>query len=234
MELSKLAEHRSRIYGFLSSFYNGVPKEEFINKLLSEGFLVELENLATLAEGELREGAELLEQFLRLNSERRLEELTEELAVEFTRLFRGIKPKYSPPPPYESVYRNEGRVMGASTLRVINTYLEAGFALNEEFGGPPDYIGTELKFLALASYREAESWKKGDMKEAERLLKVQKRFVEEHALAWIPNFCDVILQEAESEFYKGVAKLTRGFLKLDAEQLTEALRFVEEVKNGGA
>jgi|Deesub1362B_J571_1020462.scaffolds.fasta_scaffold00565_14 TorA maturation chaperone TorD len=227
-QLNKLAENRSRIYGFLCEFYNGVPREEFVKKLLSEDFLRELKNLATLAEGELREGAELLEQFLRLNSERNIEELTEQLAVEFTRLFRGIKPKYSPPPPYESVYRDEGRVMGASTLQVMNTYLDAGFALNEEYGGPPDYIGTELKFLALASYREAESWGKGDRREAERLLRVQQRFIEEHALAWIPRFCDVILQEAESEFYKGVAKLTRGFLRLDAEQIAETLKLVEE------
>ncbi len=225
---AEIALRRSTIYAFLSSFYNSVPKEEFVAKMLSEGFQKELRALAQLAGGELREGAELLEQFLKLNRERELEKLTEELAVEFTRLFRGIKKGYSPPPPYESVYLGEDRVMGEATQKVMSKYLKAGFALNEEYGGPPDYIGTELKFLALASYREAESWRKGDRKEALRLLEVQKSFLEEHILAWVPRFCDVVLQEAESDFYRGVAKLTRGYLSLDAEQLKEVLELAEK------
>ncbi len=225
---AEIAVRRSTIYAFLSRFYNGVPTEDFVARMLTEGFQKELKALAQLAEGELREGAELLEQFLRLNRERELEKLTEELAVEFTRLFRGIKKGYSPPPPYESVYLGEGRVMGVATQRVMSKYLKAGFALNEEYGGPPDYIGTELKFLALASYREAESWRKGDRKEALRLLRVQKSFLEEHILAWVPRFCDVMLQEAESDFYRGVAKLTRGYVNLDAEQLKEVLELAEK------
>lgn len=223
----EIALKRSTIYAFLSSFYNAVPREEFVAKMLSESFQKELGELAKLADGELREGAELLEQFLRLNRERELEKLTEELAVEFTRLFRGIKKGYSPPPPYESVYLGEGRVMGVATQKVMNHYLKAGFALNEEYGGPPDYIGTELKFLALASYREAESWKKGDKREALRLLKVQKTFLEEHVLAWVPKFCDVMLKEADTDFYRGVAKLTRGYLSQDVEQLKEILELAE-------
>lgn len=223
-----IALKRSIIYAFLSRFYNGVPTEEFVGRLLSEGFQKELGAIAELADGELREGVELLEQFLKLNRGRDIEKLTEELAVEFTRLFRGIKKGYSPPPPYESVYMGEGRVMGEATQKVASLYLKAGFALNEEYGGPPDYIGTELKFLSLASYREAESWKKGDRKEALRLLEVQRSFLEEHALAWIPKFCDVMLQEAENDFYRGVAKLTRGYLNLDAVQLKEILKLVGE------
>ena len=227
-QLYQLARNRSRVYAFLAQFYNGVPEEEFVGRLLKEEFMENLKKLSSMARGDLREGAEIIELFLRLNSGRKLEELTEELAVEFTRLFRGLKPKYGPPPPYESVYMKEGRVMGAATLRVIETYLEAGLALTEEYGGPPDYIGTELKFMALASYREAESWENGDEREAKRLLRVQHSFIKEHMLQWIPRFCDTMLEEAESDFYRGVAKLTRGFLELDERQLGDVLEMVEE------
>lgn len=227
--LEEIALRRSTVYTFLSSFYNAVPKEEFVAKLMSESFMMELMELSKLADGEIKEGTLLLDQFITLNRDKDLEKLTDELAVEFTRLFRGIKEGYSPPPPYESVYLGEGRVMGLATQRVMRLYLRAGLALMEEYGGPPDYIGTELKFLALTSYREAESWKKNDREEAIRLLRVQKSFLEEHVLAWIPKFCDVVLKEAESDFYRGVAKLTRGYLRLDAEQVKEILKAVEGV-----
>jgi TorA maturation chaperone TorD len=228
-QLQELALNRSGVYAFLSQFYNTVPREEFVNRLRSEDFLEKLREVSQLADGELSQGVRLLEQFLQTNSSRDNEQLTTELAVEFTRLFRGIKPEYGPPPPYESVYRDEGRVVGACTEEVLGTYLKAGLALGEEYGGPPDYIGTELKFLSLAAYREAENWEK-DRLEAVRLLRLEEEFIREHALAWIPKFCQVVLKEAQSEFYRDIAKITRGFLRLDASQLRKAILLMEEAK----
>lgn len=221
-EMAVHALNRCRVYAFLEQFYNGVPTENFVEKLFNEGFIKNLEDLTKLAGGELREGAELLEYFIKLSSSKNLAQLTEELAVEYTRLFRGLKPRYSPPPPYESIYRGEDRVMGESTLSVMRSYLDAGVALDKEYGGPPDYIGTELKFMALTSYREAENWREGaaeSIEEAKRLLKVQERFLKEHMHNWIPKFCDVMLEEAESDFYRAVAKFTRGFIGVEREQL---------------
>ncbi len=224
----QLAANRSNVYNFLCQFYNTVPQEEAIGKLFCEEFVENLKKLYSMAEGEIKEGARLLEHTHRRTLERTLEDLTEELAVEFTRLFRGLKPKYGPPPPYESVYIGEGRVMGETTQEVNNIYLEAGFALTKEYGGPPDYIGTELRFMSLASYREAECWKNGDRNEATRFLKIEDRFLKRHMLRWIPGFCDTMFEEAKTDFYRGVAKLTRGFLTLDTEQIEELLQVLEE------
>lgn len=222
--LSKLAEERSKIYGFLSMFYLEKPREELVIKLRDHDFLENLHKVASQVKGELREGLEAIEIFLKSTKDVPEEKIVEELAVDFTKLFRGLKPGYGPPPPYESVYRDEGRVMGASTLGVMKKYADAGRGVGDEYG-PPDYIGTELKFMSLLCSREAEAWRKRDRDQALRFLEMEMKFMDEHLRKWIPKFCELMEKEATSDFYRGVSRLTDRFLIFDREQINSTLEF---------
>lgn len=218
--IGKQAEDRSRIYMLLSTFYIQRPVEEFVRKLKTDEFIQNLKNALSEDEGEMKEGLKIFELFLNSIKDIPDQEVAENLAVDFTRLFRGIKKGYGPPPPYESVWRGEGRIMGEWTQEVLKKYHEAGIGmdLEEEI---PDYIGIELKFMALLSYHEAVAWRKNDINGAIRFLKLQQRFLDEHIKRWMPEFCNRMEEEAKSSFYKGVSLLSKGFLEINLKQSRE-------------
>ena len=218
--LVEIAEKRSKTYWFLGKIYSTVP---------DIGFIVELRE--KLPE-KIDESDELLEvmRFIRDSIDGNPEELSKALSVEFTRLFRGIKKDYGPPPPYESVYRGEGRVMGETTLSVLRFYSEAGIGIIDESEGPQDYIGVEMKFMSLLCYKEMESWKNRKIEDGMRYLKLEKKFLEEHILKWVPDFCRRIEVEAREDFYAAVARLTEKFIRVDAENLEILLDVINETK----
>jgi len=215
--LKNLAELRSRTYWFLSRLYMSKPDEKLLRDLRNNLKALDMHG------DELSELIGLIVESIE-GDER---ELSERLAVEFTRLFRGIKKGYSPPPPYESVYMGEGMVMGEATLSVLKFYSEAGFGIIDEEEGPQDYIGVELKFMSLLCYKEMESWKAGRSDQGERYLELERRFLDEHILQWVPDFCRRVEAEAKEEFYVGVARLTESFLRIDAENIRVLL---DEIK----
>jgi TorA maturation chaperone TorD len=60
----------------------------------------------------------------------------------------------------------------------------------------------------------AESCKEllnGDFEE----LKKQKEFLEGEIEKWVFKFCDEIENHPEARFYKGIAKILRGFIEID-------------------
>lgn len=221
-ELNKLAESRARAYGFLSSIYNQIPSVDFVKKVLDEAFLSLLSSLATAeALEEIKEGLNIVKGFVEKARREPLEDVHLEISVERTRLFRGISHDYGPPPPYESVYR-EGRVMGKVTTEVVKSYAEAGLSLSEDHKDPSDSIGIELEFMRYLCEKEAGSWRGKDKKNALKYLQSEKRFLEEHVTTWVPQFCQKVLEKAKLDFYKGMAKITRGFIESD-HQLVNSL-----------
>ncbi len=141
-------------------------------------------------------------------------QLATRLGLEYTRLLRGIKQSYGPPPPYESLYR-ENRLMGEATLAVLRHYQQAGYGMLEENVGPQDHLGTELKFMALRCHDEATAWQQAKTTEAMKIRAAQLSFLEHHLLAWVPDYCDRLQQEAQVSFYGAVARLTAKLLTED-------------------
>lgn len=219
--LGRHAEDRSRIYMLLSTFYMQRPREEFVKKLKTDEFIQNLKNALSEDESEMKfgisDGLKILEMFINSIKDIPEAEVAENLAVDFTRLFRGIKKGYGPPPPYESVWRGEGRVMGQWTEKVLKEYADSGIGmdLSDEL---PDYVGIELKFMALLCYKEAEAWRNNDSVTALKFLGLEQKFVDEHLKNWMPEFCNIMAEEAITSFYKGVALLTKGFLEIESNQ----------------
>ena len=212
--LGRYAEDRSRIYMLLSTFYMERPREEFVKKLKKDEFIETLKKALSSDECEIKDGLMVLETFINSIKDIPEVEVAENLTVDFTRLFRGIKKEYGPPPPYESVWRGEGRVMGQWTEKVLKEYADSGIGidLSDEL---PDYAGIELKFMALLCYKEAEAWRDNDSVTALKFLGLEKRFMDEHLKNWIPEYCHIMADEARTNFYKGVAIITKGFLRIE-------------------
>lgn len=133
------------------------------------------------------------------------------LGVEFTRLFSGIQEGMGPPPPFESVWR-EDRLIGESTMAVIDSYARAGFADIAPEAGPQDHVAVELRFLALLALREAEAWRGGDSAGAEKRQTQQREFLERHLATWAPRWADLVIRQAQAPLFAALAGLLKAGL----------------------
>ena len=234
-KLWQLAESRSKIYGFLSSVYIEVPSRNFVKTLLGEGvssFLSILPSDIGLPQ-EIEEGLEDIQRFIKTSSDQAVEEVHQSLSVDYTRLFRGIMPGYGPPPPYESVYR-EGRCWGESTVEVLKEYRCFGLTPGGTHSGePPDYLQFELEFMRFLCTKEAEAWRIGDQEEALKLLSTQERFLGEHLIKWIHNFCENIRKYDTLGFYRGWADATEGWIHFDIHQINNLITETSSNVEGG-
>ena len=136
----------------------------------------------------------------------------EAFKVEFSRLFVG--PYEMPAAPYGSVYLEEGRkMMGDSTLDVRNRYREAGLDTAKSFKDAPVHITAELEFMYYLIFKEIEAFSNSDTEAAIDFIQKQKSFLEDHLMAWMPEFAKSIIASAENPFYMNLAKATATFLK---------------------
>jgi len=200
-----LAQQRSQSYWFAAELLLRRPDEAFLKSLTDT---LRQADQATLANN----GAMALLQSSLQSTD--LSQLSTQLGVEYTRLLRGIKQGYGPPPPYESLYR-ENRLLGETTLAVLRHYQQAGYGELEESVGPQDHIGAELKFMALLCHDEATVWQQEKTSKAMTIRAAQLVFLEQHLLSWVPDYCDRLQQEAQEPFYGAVARLTAELLDED-------------------
>ena len=116
-----------------------------------------------------------------------------------------------PAPPYGSVYLDaDGQVMGASSLRVMQSYQEAGLRVDSP--EPADFLATELEFLYFLADREES----GKGAEAARAWTV---FFNELFLPWIAPFCQRLAASGPPPFYGWAATLLLAFCRQEKSRL---------------
>jgi TorA maturation chaperone TorD len=136
----------------------------------------------------------------------------EPLKVDFSKLFVGPYKLFAAP--YGSVYLDsERKIMGDSTLDVKNRYREAGLVTAKNFKDAPDHISAELEFMYYLIFKEIEAFSNSNIETAVSFIQKQKYFLEDHLMAWVPEFANSIIKYAVSPFYPNLAKATETFLK---------------------
>jgi TorA maturation chaperone TorD len=214
--VSDLASSRAKAYSFLASVYLQVPRKELITEFLNHPpFSIDSQGMKTLNE------------FLSHNKLTPPELLHERLGREHLRLFGGLAHRHSPPPPYESVWTGEGKVMGKATVNVLKIYGEARVELTTRTTEPPDHIGIELAYLSYLCTKEADARRSTDANATAKYLHMQYDFLRHHVERWVPNFCQHIAKDDRTGFYRGIATVTKEFVLADSEAIQEELR-----KNG--
>lgn len=144
----------------------------------------------------------------------------DELEIDYTRLFVG--PYKVLAPPYGSIYLDTARtVMGPSTADVRERYLSVGLDISEDFKDAPDHVKAELEFMYYLIFKQIEALKESDFESALAYLETQRSFLEDHLGAWVAKFTANIEKNAETEFYKNLANLTRIFVHGDLKNITE-------------
>lgn len=168
--------------------------------------------------GRLAEGLAALRAFARAQAGRSAEQVHHALRQEYAALFIGPRPRTVHP--YESVYRDSltvggqtfrGLLMGESVGRVRAFWALAGVQSIHPANYPPDHFGLELGFMAYLGQQSLET---GEA----RYLDLARRFLQEHLLAWGPQFCAELHALDAARFYKPVARLADGLLADLAQQ----------------
>ena len=143
----------------------------------------------------------------------------ESLKVDYAKLFVG--PYELLAPPYGSVYLENGKLMGDSTMDVKNWYALEGLEIT--LREVPDHIALELEFVYFLISKETEAISNSSSENAIHYLEKQKAFVETHLGQWVSAFADRVKERAETEFYRSLAYATESFVRSDLENLYDSL-----------
>jgi TorA maturation chaperone TorD len=142
------------------------------------------------------------------------------LAIEYARLFVG--PYELAAPPYGSVYLDEGRrVMGDSTMALIEMYREYGLKITDDFKDMPDHIAVELEFMYYLIYKELEAEQRIEPEKVLLFCEAQERFLMNFLKEFIPPFCETITTETTNAFYQALAECLFTFIMHDQTALRE-------------
>ena len=101
--------------------------------------------------------------------------------------------------PLESVYGGDANAADA----VTEFYYSAGLTFEEEYETVPDHISLEFLFMSYVI----------DIDNRE----MQRKFIEEHIVKWVPYYCDKVIKEAKTLFYREIAGITKDFIENEYE-----------------
>lgn len=218
LALGDVCEHRSALYRLLARLYREEVDPAFLDELKATRFPADTGNAAIDA------GYRTMATYLSGADSRTLTEL----AVDYVRVFIGHGlDAYSAAYPYESVYTSPKRLMMQEARdEVMAVYAAEGLARLSDWNEPEDHLALELEFMAVMADRTARAARSGNEGEAERLLRVQRSFLEDHLASWVPLLTADMKGHAKCGLYRGTAELTEGMLEVEEE-------FFDEVLEGG-
>ena len=105
-------------------------------------------------------------------------------------------------------------------MKMKALYLERGLMADPDvYRTMDDNIGLMLEYRGNVCEELAAALEADDEEKAVAILKEQKEFVKKHLTNWVFSFTADVVKYSESDFYKGVAKITNGFIKKEAEYL---------------
>ena len=213
---ARTATEVSHLYGLLASLFRSEPTAELLQALRSDEFQPLLEEAGLALDQDLLNEADD-------------QALIEKLAIEFTALFLGPGGHISP---HESVHASQrgGILWGDETVKVKRYIESLGMTFSEGYQGLPDHISVEFDLMANLAGHEARAWESDDLDQVANALEYQHEFMRDHLLRWVPTFCRKVIETAELEFYRGVARVTRDFLASEAEDIQRRKRLAESLQ----
>lgn len=205
------ARNRAGVYGFLATLLNQGPDTTLVRHLRKTGgeFIASLADEASLT-GSVAQGFRDMARYVDENREKPVAAVQQDLAVDWTRVFRGLSPAYSPLPPYEASFTSNGGNEIEIIQEINETYRAHGLSIKDGCNDRPDYIGLELSFLQHLAEEEAKAWEAGDVELAEKHHRTAHAFVQKHPGVWINTFIAPALRFAKTGFYHGFLELCGG------------------------
>ena len=218
-EVLALTEYRSALYRLLSGLYLIEVDAEQLAALKGLSFPYVAEN--SDAELDLQQGYALLEEALRETEEEDLDEL----AADYAKIFLAAGEASGKAAfPYASVYLDRKRAVGGDMdAKMRALYLARGRQPDPNcYRTTNDHIGLMLEYMSILCDEQSDSIEAKDAQRHKSLLNEQRGFLKDNLCSWVYSFTADIIKYAGLKFYPGIAMITNGFLKNEAEFLKEA------------
>lgn len=222
-EIAARAENMALTFSLLATLLNKKPDVELVRNLRLAG-VVQLKNSTgnSLARDEMEQALQYMTDFIETTASKTEEEVETTLAVDWTRLFRGVSPSYGPPPPYEGMFRPDlGDHLEVMKI-VIQAYRASGVLTAEECSNRPDYLGIEFGFLSFLATQETKAYVAGQEMKAKRYAAEADEFMDQHLGQWVRKFVDAAHQYVNTDFYRGVLVLIQSVVP-EQQALKKAL-----------
>jgi anaerobic sulfite reductase subunit A len=215
-EYSALIANRENLYRLLGRIYKVEVDQPLLNQLKGMCFPAESGEVG------LGKGYRMLEEYLRHPG---WDPLTD-LAVDYAKVFlgAGMISENAAAYPYESVYTSPKRlIMQDARDQVVAAYRAKGMNKAETLDFPEDHIALELEFMAYMCHETQHVLITQDWATVACCFKEQMDFLTQHLLNWVPVFCADVEKFAGTEFYKAVAQITKGYLRLECVILEDMI-----------
>lgn len=222
-KLKEAANSRKKIYSLLAKIYIDEADKNMIDALKAMEF-PELKPEIAGFEMDFAEGYALIKKYLSGLTPENTGEKLEYLAADYAKIFLAAgQAEGKAAFPYESVYTGSNRECGGVQLHLNALYLSKGLKINPDmFKIEADHIGLEFAYMAKLCEMQAGFYESGEEEKAGEIVKEEKAFYKEHFGKWITAFTTDVYKLADEDFYKGVAKITKGFIELEKEMLKAA------------
>lgn len=210
-ELAMMNTARKGFYEFLASMYKLELTDEQIETLAKQRLPIEDEYVGA--------GYAEVKEYLR----HRDSGTRQELAVDYARVFlcAGMYEQLTAPP-YESVYTSEEHLlMQDARDEVLVHYLSEELGLPADNTTPEDHLSFEFQFMAKLIERAQEAFEAGEHARYGELCAKQRAFYDEHLANWVPRLCADVRAYANTAFYRGIADVTEGFIKLEDQMINQ-------------
>ena len=219
-EIARAMESRAATYGLLARLYRREVDQPLLDELKTVHFPLNTGN------SQVDSGYRLMVGYLSKTWENTLTEL----AADYLRTFLGHGiDGHSAAYPYESVYTSERRLlMQDARTEILALFRANGLEKDPSFKDAEDHIALELEFMQLLALRCAEALRAGNSDDALALVRSQATFLDEHLMAWVPLFTTEMLKFAKTDFYRGLSRITEGFLSEDQAMREEMAASAEE------
>lgn len=209
------------IYAVLSNIFLNMPSDELFANVEAVFSLFELDDNADKM---MADSLKAVQDFIKSRNTLKVEEkkqFDDKVLHDYTRIFC----LSDSVPVAESIYLSPSHLtMQEETGKVYYIYKSCNFDMKHTSNEPHDHISYELMFMSYLSKGIAQNIEKGDKKQVNSLLHLQKMFLEEHLLKWVEMFSKSVIGFVESvSFYAPACYFMMGFLKYDFEIVNESL-----------
>lgn len=223
LKIENIDMHKGRevIYAVLSNIFLNMPSDELFANVEAVFSLFELDDNADKM---MADSLKVVQDFIKSRNTLKVEEkkqFDDKVLHDYTRIFC----LSDSVPVAESIYLSPSHLtMQEETGKVYYIYKSCNFDMKHTSNEPHDHISYELMFMSYLSKGIAQNIEKGDKKQVNSLLHLQKMFLEEHLLKWVEMFSKSVIGFVESvSFYAPACYFMMGFLKYDFEIVNESL-----------
>jgi TorA maturation chaperone TorD len=127
--------------------------------------------------------------------------------------------------PYESIYTSDKKtLLGDTSVAIEMIYRQHGFQSTSERSNGQDHIACELEFMQFICGLQLLDLEETGGQRLDELLLLQRSFLDEHLLRWVPAFAEAIEHFSETDFYPALGRLAEALIHADSVTINEVLR----------